>query len=131
MSSPFAALEDGLSEACDTVFGERFEFRPMIYGPGGGKRLPDPSRTAATVTAIFEAPLYKSTEFGTEARGSAPALIEKTSVSIAAPALGAYGQPKRFDIAKRLATGDLFEVSTIERDAEGRYKIGIKQIGHE
>lgn len=129
--SAFAAFEDGLSAACDKAFGARFELRPMKYGPGGGKRLPDPDRTSKTVTAIYVAPLYKSTEFGNEARGSAPVLLEKTRISVTQEQLGAYGRPKQFDVAKRLETGELFEVSTIEQDAEGRFEIGIKLIGRE
>ena len=32
MPSPFAALEDMVSDAIDATFGEAFEFRPMAAG---------------------------------------------------------------------------------------------------
>lgn len=131
MASVFAALEDQLSAACDATFGEQFEMRPMKYGAGGGRRAPDPDRTTATITGIFEAPIYKSTEFGTEARGSMPALLNRTMLSVAAQEFSAFGPPRQYDVAARLSTGDIYEISVVERDAEGRYRLGIKQIGKE
>lgn len=131
MSSVFAALEDQLSSVCDSTFGESFQIRPMTYGPGGGRRTADGSRTAATITGIYEAPLFKSTEFGVEARGSMPALMIRPTLSADVRQFSAYGPPKQYDVVARLGTGAVYELATVEIDAEGRYKLGLKQIGTE
>lgn len=103
----------------------------MKYGPGGGRRLPDTDRSVAVVSAIFEAPPYRSTEFGTEARGSTPALMNKTRLSAADAAFAGYGKPRQYDEVMRIVTGERYEVATVEQDAEGRYFLGIKFVGKE
>lgn len=131
MKSLFSRLEDRMFAEAERVFGESFRFLPYVAAPGGGRRQPDTARQQRDVTAIYEAPNFKSTAFGSEARGSLPATMERTSLSIDVRQFPDGARPERFDRFRRTANGDLFEVSQIERDAEGRLKVWIKSLGRE
>lgn len=128
MPSPFAALENRVSESCDAVFGEQWMLEPMMAAPGGGRRTRDASRAEVELTGIYSAPNKRSTEFGTEARGSVPRLIEETTVSIDVRQVPDGDRPRRHDRLRRVDTGQVFEISHAERDAEGRIKAWIKDL---
>lgn len=127
MPTAFAAHEDRLFAACEAAFGEEFTVLPYAAAPGGGVRAPDPGRLAVTVPAIFQNPLYRSREFGSEARGSTPATMDKPSVSIDARHLTSW-HPQRLDRLRRVATGDVYEISNVQRDGEGRWLLAVKHI---
>lgn len=131
MPSAFAALEDLVSDACDAVFGEPWELRPMRPAPGGGVRTADDTRDTVTVTGIFSGPLKRSTEFGSEARGSLPAIGNETSVSIDQRQVPAPDRARRFDRLVREATGDVYEISQVWPDVEGRHKCWVKYLATE
>jgi hypothetical protein len=131
MPSAFAALEDELSQACDGVFGETFEFRPQVAAPGGGRRAPDPDRAVRPVTGIHESAPFKSTEFGTEARGSLPARMTRVSLSIDDREFASGQKPTRLDRFRRAKDGMLYEAGPPELDDEGRWRIPVTQLGVE
>lgn len=131
MPSVFSALENRLFEACESVFGEEFEHRPYVAAPGGGRRSPDSGRTGRIVIAIFQAPNFKSTEFGSEARGSLPATMERTSLAIDIRQFAAGPLPERFDRFLRTSNGDVYEATQTQRDAEGRLTVSVQLLGRE
>jgi hypothetical protein len=128
MPSPFAALENLVSSSCDAVFGERWILEPMMAAPGGGRRTVDAARASVELTGIYSGPNKRSTEFGTEARGSVPRLVEETFVSIDVRQVPDGDRPRRFDRLTRVDTGQVYEISHAERDAEGRIKAWIKEL---
>jgi hypothetical protein len=129
--SVFAALENRAFKELERVFAEPFEFRPYAAGPGGGMRAPDSSRAVRQVVGIHGLRSFKSTEFGTEARGSIPARLDRVHLNFDAAQFAAGAPPRALDRFKRLDTREVFEVADVERDAEGRYKLGVKTLGFE
>lgn len=127
MASAFAAIENRMFESCEATFGEEFDHLPFVAAPGGGIRSPDASRLGATVTGIFESPLYRSKEFGSEARGSTPATMDKPAVSVDERRF-VNGPPQRHDRLRRVATGEVYEISNVQRDGEGRWLLAVKRI---
>jgi hypothetical protein len=127
MPSAFAVIEDRLFEACEATFGEAFEHLPYAGAPGGGLRTPDASRVGCTLTGIFQSPLYTSTQLGSEARGSTPATMEKPAVSIDQRRF-VNGPPQRLDRLRRVSTGEVYEISNVQRDGEGRWLLAVKRV---
>lgn len=128
MPSIFAALENRVSDSCDAFFGEQWVLEPMMAAPGGGRRTVDAARASVEVAGIYSAPNKRSTEFGTEARGSVPRLVEETTVSIDVRQVPDGDRPQRFDRIRRIDTGQVFEISHSERDGEGRIKAWLKEL---
>ncbi len=124
----FGALEDMMSETIDVMFGEQWTLQPMMDSAGGGRRVVDASRTSVVLTGAFSAPIKRSTEFGVEARGSNPRLLEETWISIDVRQVPNGDRPRRFDRLVRAETGQVFEISHAERDMEGRIKAWLKEI---
>ncbi len=132
MPSVFSAAEDDLSDAVDAEFGRELEFRPYLAGPGGGRRLADPDRPTLTVIAIVD----DDTGTGaTSARGSSSIgtgdaisrTARRVSVSIDRRQFGAVA-PRRVDRLVDLESGEVFEATDINLDAEGRYRITLSQV---
>ncbi len=131
MTSVFAALEDKAWSQWHRVMAEAFEHRPQTAAPGGGRRSADASRPIRTLTAVFEIKEHRSTEFGSEARGSMPATLQKTLAHLDTSQLAGGSRPERLDQLVRTQTGDIYEISQVERDGEGRLKLSLKHIGKE
>ena len=131
MPSIFAALENAAFKELERVYGETFEFRPFTSAPGGGRREPDGTRDVRRVVGIHESKPFKSTEFGSEARGSIPAMLDREHLSFDIRQFLAEHLPKALDRFKRLDTREVFEVSSIDRDGEGRLKLTVKTLGFE
>ena len=131
MTSAFAALENAAWSAWDRVMGEEFEHRPYVPAPGGGARTADGTRAIRTLACVLEIREHRATEFGTEARGSTPATMQKTWAHMDTTQLGASPRPQRHDRLARTATGDVYEIAQVERDGEGRLKLQLKHIGKE
>ena len=110
---------------------EHFEHRPMTSAPGGGRRSADDGRSVRALTAVLEIKEHRSTEFGSEARGSMPATMQKTWAHLDTAQLAGAPRPERLDQIVRVATGDIYEISQVERDGEGRLKLSLKHIGKE
>lgn len=128
MTSPFAALENAAWRTWNAVMGESFEHQPMVAAPGGGLRSIDGSRAVVTVIGVLEAKEIRSTEFGSEARGSTPATLTRPLLHLDGTQYAALDRPARHDRFERVATGDIYEVAQVERDAEGRIKLSLKHI---
>lgn len=130
MPSLFSKLEDRVALELNRVMGEEFEFRPMAGGVGGGRRTADNSRSTATVTAVLRTPLHRSSEFGSEARGSVPRSIEKPELWMDSRQMPGV-TPQRLDRFVRADTGEIYEVADVQRDGEGWLKLPVKHIGDE
>lgn len=129
MTTVFGALENRAFREFERVFGEAFDFHPYAAAPGGGRRGPDASRSVKTdVIGIYDGKPFKSTEIGTEARGSTPARLDRVHLNFDA-ARFPENLPQQFDRFLRKATGELLEVSAVERDGEGRLKLNVKSLG--
>lgn len=131
MPSVFAALEDRAWAEWRRIMGEDFEHRPQVAAPGGGRRTADDGRAVRLLTAVLEEKEHRSTEFGSEARGSMPVTMTKTWAHVDTSELDGAARPERLDLFVRLATGDIYEIAQIERDGEGRLKLSLKHIGKE
>lgn len=128
MPSQFATLANRMDDACDAVFGENWTFTPMKPGPGGGLPTADPGRSVRPdVIGIFEAEPERSTEFGSEARGSVPRTINKPELSIDRRQFAEDEPPRTIDRFVR-DNGEIWEVSDVPDDSEGRYKMKVKQV---
>lgn len=130
MPSLFAKIEDRAALELNRIMGEAWQFRPMTAGPGGGRRTADATRATATVTAVLRTPLARSTEFGSEARGSVPRSIEKPELWMDTRQMPGV-VPQRFDRFARTGTGEIYEVADVQRDGEGWLKMPCKLIGSE
>jgi len=131
MPSVFAALEDKAWAQWNRVMAEDFEHRPQMAAPGGGRRSVDETRPVRLLTAVLEIKEHRSTEFGSEARGSMPATLQKTWAHLDTAQLVGGARPERLDQIARIQTGDIYEISQVERDGEGRLKLSLKHIGKE
>lgn len=130
MASLFAAIENAAFKELERVFSEPFEFRPY-KAVAGGARFPDDARAVRQVIGIRDAKPFKSTEFGTESRGSIPGRFDRIHLNFDIAQFADGQLPQRFDRFKRLDTREVYEASDVERDAEGRLKINIKSLGFE
>ncbi len=128
MPSLWSKLEDAMSDECDRVYGETWTFAPM-KSVSSGRSAPDGSRTLPSgVTGILEAKMDRSTEFGSEARGSRPVTVTRPRLSVDARHLPPSQLPQRLDRVTRDETGEAFEISQRERDQDGRYLFHLKKI---
>lgn len=131
MATLFGAEENRAFAEIERIYGESFEFRPQVAAPGGGRRSADPDREVRTITGLLDSPLFKSNEFGSEARGATPVRMSRMSISFDERQLPDDERPQRFDKFKRLETGMLYEAGTPERDGEGRWKVPVTELGRE
>lgn len=129
MPSPFAALENRLSDAIDVQFGEAFEFRPHTALPNARPTV-DATRAVRAVTGVFDEPSFVSTEIGAEVRGSSRFSMRKLSLSIDVRQFAEGEGPRRFDRFLRQGTGALYEVTDVKQDGEGRYKLMLNEVAH-
>lgn len=130
MPSPFALLEDQLSDTCNEVFGERLELRPMIQGPGGGRRSPDPDRTTYQVTGIVDRTINRSTAIGATERGSSPFILRIMRVSIDRRQITQWPL-RQHDRILIVETGEMVEIASRPEDGEGRYMLDCTFVKRE
>lgn len=128
MPTVFAGLEDQMSDTIDEMYGELWTLLPMMDSAGGGRRVVDATRPEAVFTGAYDGPVKRSTEFGSEARGSNPRILNEPSISIDTRQFAGGGLPRRFDRIRRHETGQLYELSHGERDSENRLKYALKEL---
>ncbi|MFZ4807473.1 MAG: hypothetical protein ACOYLQ_09470 [Hyphomicrobiaceae bacterium] len=126
MASLFAALENRLSTACDSQFGEAFEFRPMGAAPGGGRRSVDATRAVRTVTGILTDDPFRSKSLGAEERTATRAAMAKIVLSVDARQFATDQPPRHLDRFVHTASGKTFEIADPPQlDAEQRYALRV------
>jgi hypothetical protein len=126
--SVFAALEDEMSALCDQTFGEQFEYRPYLEGPGGGRGGADGSRPVVTITGVFSDKSYEAKSFGEVERTSSRMTLRHAKLSIDRRLIDA---PRRSDRVKRIDTAAVYEIAEINEDGEGRWKFRLIELGKE
>jgi hypothetical protein len=128
MPSPFAALEDAMSEAVDEQFAEAFEYRPYTAGPGGGRGGPDASRPLMAIRGVFFDKSYNSKAFGDEERTATRMTLRHATLSVDKRQLAHHDPPRRADRVKRVDTGVVYEIAEVGEDGHGRHKLRLVEI---
>jgi hypothetical protein len=125
--SLFAEFEDLVSEKCDEIFGEPFEFRPMTQITVNDPVTPDTNRPITAMTAIYGSPTRILPELGAKtvtqgfASGHAEqAIMMRPRISIDVRSLVGGVHPRRLDQFRRDSTGDIYSVEDVEPDGYGR-----------
>lgn len=130
--SLFADLEGSAMAEIERVFAEGFDFMPYAAAPGGGRRSPDDTRQALQdIRAVLDTDEFKSTEFGSEARGSIPAVMSRIAIYVDERWFPLGERPQRFDRFRRRKNGNLYEAGTPQMDAEGVWKVPVTELGRE
>ena len=124
----FAALEDAISDACDGLYGESYEWQPMLAAPGGGRREPDSSRPVRRLVAIHDEPSIASKSLGDVIRTASQVTTTRPSINVDVRRLGGGGLPRRFDRLLRLDTGIVYEVNDVKPDGEGRVACAVDRV---
>ncbi len=115
-----------MSVLCDQTFGEQFEYRPYLSGPGGGRGGVDSSRPIVTITGVFRDKSYDAKSFGEIERTSSRMTLRHVYLSIDKRVLD---EPRRSDRVKRVDTSAIYEIVEINEDGEGRWKLRLVDIG--
>lgn len=141
MPSMFAALEDQLSDVVDTMFAETFDFLPMTQPTVNSRLAADAGREMQTVVAVLDDRNPGSTSFarlgktsGGVASSGGPPQFSTTSPMLFVDERrfsGGLMPARRLDRFRRAQTGDVFEVTGLERDGQGRWKIGLTKVAKE
>lgn len=126
MPSPFAALEDAVSEIVDAHFGESFELRPMVK-PANGRAEPDHTRPSRIITGIFDAQsgaAHIGSGIAPGQTSAAPwiSIDEREHVGLVI---------KNGDRLRRVDTGEIFEVIAAPPDGMGRTRYAVKMVARE
>ncbi len=132
MPSKFAALENRLSDKVDDVFGELFEFRPMIAGAGGGRgAVADTARHILTVTGVFDDGTYDSQALGNVERTASQVTLRHVTIAIDKRRFVAGQIPRQGDRFVRIDTRVVYTIAASPQDTEGRYKFRLLEHGRE
>lgn len=132
----FAEIADDISDICDDLFGEGFEFRPMAGADANARIGNDSTRAGRTVTAIFAEPALVMPELGHRVAskgfiGKAIETITEPSLSVQEHQFDAEAPPRRLDRFKRIATGFLYSVEDVHPDGGGRLVVTLADLGVE
>ena len=127
-------LENVLSDVVDDTFGEAFEFRPMARANVNVGSKADPGRTATRCRGVFGDRAYTLPELGKV--GNPPRHQAGPMLSLTNPMLSIdmrqLADPIRAgDRFKRIATGDVYEVSDVQPDGQGRKRLELTCAGSE
>lgn len=117
-----------MSSLVDGTFGERFEYRPYLAGPGGGRGGPDSGRPTFEFSGIFKDKSFEAKSFGEIERTSSRMTLRHVLLSVDRRNLAS---PKRVDRVLRLDTGVVYEIAEIGEDGEGRWKLRLVEIAKE
>lgn len=136
MTAPFAALEDELSDAIDTVFAEDWTHLPMAQPTPNSRRTPDPTRGQATFRATVDDRNPGSSSFarlgatsgGIASSGGAPQFSASNPMLFVDERRFPAGLPVRLDRVRRHATGDIFEIVDMHKDGQGRWKLAMVKV---
>lgn len=136
MTSPFAALEDRLSDAIDGLFAETWTHLPMRQPTPISRRETDSGRTQQTFTAVMDDRTPGSASFarlgqtsgGIASGGGAPQFTASNPMLFVDERRFTSGIPVRLDRVRRHATGDIFEVVDITKDGQGRLKMAMVKV---
>lgn len=130
MSSAFDALEDAVSAACDALFAETFELRPMRSAPNV-RAVADANREIQTFQAIFddrarhqEAAGGGMTDFK---RISVGRDDTRTTLSVDNAELARIDR-RAGDRVLRVKTGVLYELGNPMPDGMGRTVFNLRHI---
>lgn len=134
MASAWPAIEDGLSDAVDAAFAEGLELRPMIALPNA-RPSSDPDRSTRLVSGVFDEKSSKVEAQGAGlhefARVSHGLATQKPIASIDQRQFANGELPRRLDRLQRVATGDVYEISEVDPDGQGRLKLILKHVVRE
>ena len=137
MPANFAALEDRLSAAVDAQFGEPFRFLPMHQPVTNARREQDSSRAVRNITAVFDDRNPGGTSFarlgstsgGKAQSGGAPQFSASNPNLFVDEREFAAGQmPRHLDRFQRLDTGDVYEIASLDKDGQGRWKYALAKV---
>lgn len=141
MPANFAALENTLSCAIDHMFGESFRFLPMTQATVNSRLAPDTTRDSAEIRAVLDDRNPGSTSFERLGRSSGGIASKSQTPQFATsnPMLfvderqffPAAMPARRLDRIKRTETGDVYEITGLEKDGQGRWKIGLVKVAKE
>lgn len=137
MPANFAALEDRLSAAVDAVFGESFRFIPMRQPTPNSRREADPGRAERTVIGVFDDRNPGSSSFarlgntkgGVASSGGAPQFTSSNPMLFLDEVQMGGTRIERLDRFRRIDTGDVYEVTDITKDGQGRRKLVLAKVG--
>jgi hypothetical protein len=140
MPSPFAALEDQLSTAVDSVFAEDFVFLPMSQPTPNSRRGVDNTRTGRTFKAVFDDRIPGATSFArlssrnkNEPKGDGPPSFKASQPLIFFDERYFSGGdfPQRLDRVRRVDTSAVYEITGVEKDGQGRWKLPLTQVAQD
>ncbi len=135
MPSPFAELEDRLSAAVDAHFGEDFVHLPMMQATPNSRREPDASRSSSPFVAVIDDRNPGSTSFarlgstsgGIAHHGGAPQFTtSQPKLFVEASAFAS--EPVRLDRIQRVDTGDVYEITNLAKDGQGRLVFDMVKV---
>ena len=134
MTSPFAEALVDLNDELDAEFGELFEFRPMAKANVNMHPQADPERSSKDVYGRYLAKHLPMAALDENARRKGT-YYEHAGGSMTAPAVSiddaefADGAPARqFDRLMRKDTGDVFEISDVQPEGQGRRRYVLKHL---
>lgn len=139
MPNLFAALEDELSDAVDSMFAESWTHLPMSQPTPNSRREPDQARGPATFLATIDDRNPGSSSFarlgatsgGTASSGGAPQFSASNPILFVDERRLPGGLPVRLDRIKRIDTGDIYEVVDLHKDGQGRWKLAMVKVAKE
>lgn len=120
----FAEIETRAHEKLQDFMGEVFTFVPMVR-PVNGRAQSDPSRQEKVVRVIFEW-CFTNSELG----------LKRVDVTSREPRITAQrcdfdSDPRVADRFVRCSTGEVYEVTKVERDGFSGITIHLVQFGRE
>lgn len=129
MTSPFSAAVAVMDTVLDEHFGERFEFRPTIAAPGGGRRAADGTRSVRTMVGILTDEPFSSKSLGAEERTATRAAMAQIMLSIDARQFAPGSPPRHLDRFLQVETGRVFEVATPPQlESQHRYELRVTLV---
>lgn len=136
MTTPFAALEDRLSDEIDRVFAEEWTHLPMRQPTPNSRRAPDPERSQQSFRAVVDDRNPGSSSFarlgstsgGVAHSGGPPQFTASNPMLFVDERRLPGGVPVRLDRIRRHATGDIFEVVDVHKDGQGRWKMAMVKV---
>lgn len=125
-------LENLLSDVVDGTYGELLEFRPMADSSSVNSRpSADGSRAISDVKAVFSDRAYAMPELdktGTGLRHQSGPMMSLTNPMISIDVRQLASQVQRKDRFLRKATGDVYEVTDIQPDGQGRKRLELVHV---
>lgn len=136
MPSPFAALEDQLSDAIDGAFAEAWTLLPMRRPTPNSRSDVDPDRTGFAFDAVFDNGTPGSGSFarlggggGAAHHGGAPQFTTSSpTLHVETRRLNGV-TVQRLDRVVHADTGDIYEITDVKQDGQGRQRWPLVKVG--